>query len=48
MQETTMLPKTLLDHAGARLQPAALSEAVLVLIDMQREYSDGQPRSSMC
>lgn len=37
-----MLPKTLLDHAGARLQPTALSEAVLVLIDMQREYSDGR------
>jgi nicotinamidase-related amidase len=36
-----MLPKTLLDHAGARLQPATLSESVLVLIDMQREYSDG-------
>ncbi|MGK9231801.1 cysteine hydrolase [Inquilinus limosus] len=37
-----MHPKTLLDHAGARLEPAALSEAVLVLIDMQREYSDGR------
>ncbi|MGK9167792.1 isochorismatase family protein [Inquilinus limosus] len=37
-----MLPKTLLDHSGVRPEPAALSEAVLVLIDMQREYSDGQ------
>ena len=37
-----MHPKTLLDHAGARLEPATLSESVLVLIDMQREYSDGQ------
>jgi nicotinamidase-related amidase len=33
---------TLLDHAGIRPQPAALAEAVLVLIDMQREYSDGR------
>ena len=33
---------TLLAHAGIRLEPAALSEAVLVLIDMQREYSDGR------
>jgi len=37
-----MPPMSLLDHAGIRPQPAALSESVLVLIDMQREYSDGR------
>jgi nicotinamidase-related amidase len=36
------LPKTLLDHAGATRPPADWSEAVLVLIDPQREYLDGK------
>lgn len=36
-----MSPRTLLDLAGVRLQPARLSEAVFVLIDVQREYQDG-------
>lgn len=34
-------PRSLLDHAGVRLQPARLSEATLVLVDVQREYLDG-------
>lgn len=34
-------PRTLLDLAGVTLAPARLSEAVLVLIDVQREYQDG-------
>ncbi|MDR6289872.1 nicotinamidase-related amidase [Inquilinus ginsengisoli] len=37
-----MTAMTLLAHAGVRLEPAALSESVLVLIDMQREYDDGR------
>lgn len=37
-----MTAKTLFDHAGVRLEPTPLSEAVLVLIDMQREYEDGR------
>ncbi len=36
-----MLPRTLLDLAGVKLQPALLSEATLILIDVQREYLDG-------
>ena len=34
-------PRTLLDLAGVALPPARLSDAVLVLIDVQREYHDG-------
>ena len=34
-------PKTLLDIAGARPAPAALSAAALVLIDAQRQYLEG-------
>lgn len=34
-------PRTLLDLAGVALAPARLSEAVLVLVDVQREYQDG-------
>lgn len=34
-------PKTLLDFAGVAPQPARLSRAVLLLIDVQREYVDG-------
>ena len=37
-------PKTLLDFAGARWEPARLSDAVLVIVDAQREYSDGKLR----
>ena len=36
------VPKTLLDHAGARWEPARLSGAVLVIVDAQREYADGK------
>jgi nicotinamidase-related amidase len=35
-------PKTLLDFAGARWQPARLGEAVLVVVDAQREYTEGK------
>lgn len=35
-------PKTLLQMAGANLEPAALSSASVVIIDAQREYSDGK------
>lgn len=35
-------PKTLLDLAGARWEAARLSTAVLVIVDAQREYTDGQ------
>lgn len=35
-------PRTLLDYAGARRDPARLSEAVLVIVDAQREYVDGK------
>ncbi|MDH3699817.1 MAG: cysteine hydrolase [Alphaproteobacteria bacterium] len=35
-------PKTLLELAGANLAPGAISDSVLLLIDCQREYIDGQ------
>lgn len=35
-------PKTLLQMAGANLEPAALSDAALVIIDAQNEYVDGK------
>ena len=38
------LPKTLLDHAGAAWLPARLDGAVLLVIDSQREYTDGKLR----
>jgi nicotinamidase-related amidase len=34
-------PKTLLELSGAKPVPATLSEAALVIIDAQNEYSDG-------
>ncbi len=34
-------PKTLLQMAGANLEPAKLSDAALVIIDMQCEYQEG-------
>ena len=34
-------PRTLLAMAGAPLHPSPLDKAVLVLIDIQREYTDG-------
>lgn len=41
-------PFTLLDAAGASRKPSAWSEAVLVLVDHQREYVDGKlPLSGM-
>ena len=36
-----MSPRTLLDLAGVRLSPARLSGAILLLIDVQREYVEG-------
>jgi nicotinamidase-related amidase len=35
------MPKTLRDHAGLPSQPAALSDAALVLIDCQNTYREG-------
>lgn len=35
-------PKTLLDYAGARWAPARLGAAVLVIVDAQREYTEGK------
>ncbi len=35
-------PKTLLDFAGAEWTPGNISDSVLLLIDCQREYIDGQ------
>jgi nicotinamidase-related amidase len=35
------LPKTLFEMAGAKPDPAKLSNAVLIIIDAQREYVDG-------
>jgi nicotinamidase-related amidase len=35
-------PKTLLQMAGAKLEPHKIGEAALVLIDAQREYQDGK------
>ena len=37
-------PKPLLDFAGARWEPARLADAVLVIVDAQREYTDGKLR----
>lgn len=37
----TTEPRTLLQLAGASLQPARLGDAALVLIDLQNEYLDG-------
>ncbi|WP_137924240.1 cysteine hydrolase family protein [Cupriavidus sp. 2SB] len=39
---TAAAPFTLLDAAGASRKPSAWSEAVLVLVDHQREYVDGK------
>ncbi len=39
---STTLPKTLLDIAGASLRPASLQEAALVIIDAQNEYVSGK------
>src|SRR5688572_17461669 len=38
------LPKTLRDHAGIAWPAANLDDAVLLLIDAQREYTEGKLR----
>ncbi|GAB2178811.1 cysteine hydrolase family protein [Dongia sp. agr-C8] len=38
------LPKTLRDHAGIAWPPATFDDAVLVVIDAQREYTEGKLR----
>jgi len=38
------LPKTLRDHAGIAWPPARFDDAVLLLIDHQREYTEGKLR----
>jgi len=35
-------PATLLQIAGVQLRPSALAESVLVIVDAQREYTDGK------
>ena len=35
------MPQTLFEMAGAKPEPAKLSNAVLIIIDAQREYVDG-------
>ncbi len=44
METTVTLPKTLRDHAGIAWPPATFDDAVLLLIDHQREYTDGKLR----
>jgi len=41
MSQPSSPPKSLLAIAGAPLHPSPLDKAALVLIDMQREYTDG-------
>ena len=41
-QNIRALPRTLLEMAGAPLESARLSDAVLLIIDAQREYLDGK------
>ena len=42
MAPNPMAPKTLLQMAGAAVTPSKLSDAVLVVIDAQKEYVDGK------
>ncbi len=35
------VPRTLLDHAGAPARAASLQDATVIIIDPQREYTDG-------
>lgn len=44
VSEPVSEPKSLLSLAGAPLHPSPLDKAVLVLIDTQREYTDGALR----
>ena len=41
-QQTPTLPRTLLEMAGAPIDSARFSDAVLLVIDAQREYVDGK------
>ncbi|MEO4041912.1 cysteine hydrolase family protein [Hoeflea sp. CAU 1731] len=43
-----MTPKTLLELAGANLEPPSLDRASLVLIDMQNEYVEGPIAVTAC
>jgi len=42
LQQANALPRTLLEMAGAPLDIARFSDAVLLIIDAQREYVDGK------
>jgi len=44
MTKPFILPKTLRDHAGIVWPPARFDDAVLLLIDHQREYTEGKLR----
>lgn len=39
--QADVLPKTLFEMAGAKSEPARLSNAALIIVDAQREYVDG-------
>ena len=41
MSTSKPLPRSILEIASIRLEPARLSDAVLLIIDAQREYVDG-------
>ena len=41
MSTSRPLPRSILEIAGIKLEPASLSDAVLLIIDAQREYVDG-------
>ncbi len=43
-ESTAQAPETLLKMAGVKLEPARLSDSVLIIIDAQREYVDGKLR----
>lgn len=42
MAPEILAPKTLLQMAGASIVPSKLSDAVLIVIDAQKEYVDGK------
>jgi nicotinamidase-related amidase len=44
MEQEMSLPKTLRDHAGIVWPPAGFADATLLLIDAQREYTEGKLR----
>jgi nicotinamidase-related amidase len=41
-ETSPLAPQTLLQMAGVRVEPAHLSDSVLIIVDAQREYVDGK------